>query len=59
MMNRIFGFLPAAPELGVGESCAWAGTTALQSAAVATSSDKPLWIKFRFIFVTVVIWFEI
>src|SRR6266516_4214343 len=39
MMNRIFGFL----------SCAWAGATALKSAAVAISSDKPLSIMFRFI----------
>jgi hypothetical protein len=31
-------------------SCAWAGTTALKSAAVAISSDKRLCIKFRFIF---------
>jgi hypothetical protein len=47
MMNRIFGFL----------SCAWAGTTALKSAAVAISSDKPLRIKFRFILFAVVVWF--
>ena len=29
-----------------------AGSDALKSAAVAISSDKPLWIKFRFIFVS-------
>jgi hypothetical protein len=37
-------------------SCAWAGATALKSAAVAISSDKPLWImlnevRIGFIFV--------
>jgi hypothetical protein len=41
--------LPAAPEPGDGESCAWAGATTLKSVAVAIRSDKPLWIKFRFI----------
>jgi hypothetical protein len=51
MMNRILGFLPAAPEPGVGESCAWTGATALKTAAVAISNGKPLWIKVRFIFV--------
>jgi hypothetical protein len=56
-MKRMLGFLPAAPELGVGESCAWAGATALKSAAVAISSHKPLSIKFRFIFGFLVIWF--
>src|SRR5882724_1233481 len=50
MMKRMLGFLPATPELGVGESCACAGATALKRAAAATSSDKPLCIKFRFIF---------
>jgi hypothetical protein len=43
----MFGFL----------SCAWAGATALKSAAVATSSDKPLYIMFRFIWFTVVVVF--
>jgi len=44
MINRMLGFLPAAPELGVGESCAWTGATALKSAAVAIAikSDKVL-----------------
>jgi hypothetical protein len=38
-------------------SAACNGTAALTSAAVAISSDKPLWIKFRFTLVSVVIWF--
>src|SRR4030095_10790975 len=41
MMTRILGFLV----------CACAGARALKSAAVLISSDKPLWIKFLFIFV--------
>src|SRR5256885_387948 len=40
MMKRMLGFL----------SCAWAAATALKSAVVVMSSDKPLCIKFRFIF---------
>src|SRR5205823_14320145 len=39
MIKTMLGFL----------SCAWAGATALKSAAVAISNDKPLCIKFRFI----------
>jgi hypothetical protein len=45
----MFGFLPAAPEPGVGESCAWAVADALKSTAVAISSDKLLGIRFLFI----------
>jgi len=32
-------------------SAAWTEATALKSAAMAISSDKPLWITFRFILV--------
>jgi hypothetical protein len=46
----MFGFLSAAPELGVGESAAATDPTTPRSAAVAISSDKLLWIKFLFIF---------
>src|SRR5438094_158420 len=46
MMKTMLGFL----------SCAWAGATTPISAAAAISSDKPLWIKFRFI-LSLVFWF--
>src|ERR1700730_13230383 len=39
MMQMMLGFL----------SAAWAGATALKSAAAATSSDKQLYLKFCFI----------
>ncbi len=51
MMNRMLGFLPDAPELGVGESWAWPVATVLKSAAVATSNDKVCLLRFRFILV--------
>ena len=46
----MFGFLPAAPELGDGESAAATDPTTPRSAAAAISRDKPLWSKLRFIF---------
>ena len=46
----MFGFLPAAPELGDGESAAATDPTMPSSAAAVISSDKQLWSKFRFIF---------
>jgi hypothetical protein len=46
----MFGFLPAAPELGDGESAAATDPTTPRSAATAISSHKLLSIKFRFIF---------
>jgi hypothetical protein len=42
--------LPAAPELGDGESAAATDPTTPRSAATAISSHKLLSIKFRFIF---------
>jgi len=36
-----------------------AGATALKSAAVSISSDKPLWIMFLFIFLIVLLLFRL
>src|SRR5438874_13760883 len=55
MMNRMLGFLSAASELGVGESCAWAGALMPTARPKASVSSISFCIRFMILFLWIAV----